>query len=242
MALLAPHARVFCAADTDNLAEARALTRQLRGQVGGIKLGLEFFGACGPAGVAELVREGLPVFLDLKLHDIPNTVAAAVRALVPLGVDFMTLHASGGPAMLEAAAKAARAAASGAKRPRLLAVTVLTSMDETDLEAIGVTAAPADQVLRLARLAKAAGLDGGVCSAHEIAVLRAALGPDFILMVPGIRPAGAAIGDQKRVMTPAAAIAAGADHLVIGRPITAAADPAAAARAIAAELAAGEVR
>lgn len=241
MATLAPHARVFCAADTDTLDKAIALTRQIRGLVGGIKLGLEFFGACGPAGVAAVVREGMPVFLDLKLYDIPNTVAHAVRTLTPLGVDFMTLHASGGPTMLKAAADAARdaAAKAGVKRPRLLAVTVLTSMDRSDLEATGILADPADQVLRLARMARDAGADGVVCSAHEIAALRTALGRDFILMVPGIRPSGADIGDQKRVMTPAAAVAAGADHLVIGRPITAAADPAAAARAIAEELAAG---
>ncbi|MDA5194583.1 orotidine-5'-phosphate decarboxylase [Govanella unica] len=238
MATIAPHARVFCAADTDSLSSALDLAREIKGAVGGIKLGLEFFGACGPAGVTAVRAEGLPVFLDLKLYDIPNTVAHAVRALTPLGVDFMTLHASGGPAMLQAAVAAATAAATefNVARPQLLAVTVLTSMDKSDLEAIGVAADPAEQVLRLARMAKAAGVDGVVCSAHEIKALRAELGPDFILMVPGIRPMGADHGDQKRVMTPAEAVAAGADHLVIGRPITQAADRKAAARAIATEL------
>lgn len=239
MAPIAPHARVFCAADTDSLENALELARKIRGSVGGIKLGLEFFGVCGPDGVRAVLAEGLPVFLDLKLHDIPNTVAHAVRVLTPLGVDFMTLHASGGTTMMQAAVAAAKEAAAlaGVKRPRLLGVTVLTSMDENDLAALGLSVSPAEQVMRLAKLARDAGMDGVICSPHEIIALREALGPDFILMVPGIRPKGAALGDQKRVMTPGDAVAAGANHLVIGRPITASDDPAAAARAIADELA-----
>src|SRR5690606_2711140 len=185
-----------------------------------------------------LAARGLPVFLDLKLHDIPNTVAGAMRSVVPLAPAFVTVHASGGAAMLRAAAEAARAAAAehGVAPPRLLAVTVLTSLSAADLEAVGQGAAVTDQVRRLAVLARDAGIDGAVCAPHEIEALRRDCGPGFVLMVPGIRPAGAASGDQKRVLTPAEAVARGADHLVIGRPITAAADPAAAARAILEEL------
>jgi orotidine-5'-phosphate decarboxylase len=225
---------VFCAVDTADLASALALGRALGPAVGGLKLGLEFFCAEGPAGVRAMAGLGRPIFLDLKLHDIPNTVARAVSALSPLGVGMVNVHAAGGPAMLKAAADAA--AARGPCRPLVVAVTVLTSLDATDLAATGVSGAPQDQVLRLARLAKECGLDGVVCSAAELAALRAALGPDFLLVVPGLRPLGAAAGDQKRMATPAAARAAGADLLVIGRPITEASDPAAAARAIAAEL------
>lgn len=234
------HERVFCALDTTDTEAALRLARSVRGAVGGLKLGLEFFSARGRDGFAALAAAGLPIFLDLKLHDIPNTVAGAVRALTPLGPAFMTIHAQGGLAMMRAAREAAAeaAAAAGVVRPKLLAVTVLTSLDDGDLGDLGIAATVSEQVLRLAGLAAEAGLDGVICSPHEIASLRARFGPDFILMVPGIRPAGAAIGDQKRVMSPAEAIAAGASYLVIGRPISAAADPAAAARAIAAELAA----
>lgn len=234
------HERVFCALDTTDMEAALRLARSVRGAVGGLKLGLEFFSARGRDGFAALAAAGLPIFLDLKLHDIPNTVAGAVRALTPLGPAFMTIHAQGGLAMMRAAREAAAeaAAAAGVVRPKLLAVTVLTSLDDGDLGDLGIAATVSEQVLRLAGLAAEAGLDGVICSPHEIASLRARFGPDFILMVPGIRPAGAAIGDQKRVMSPAEAIAAGASYLVIGRPISAAADPAAAARAIAAELAA----
>jgi orotidine-5'-phosphate decarboxylase len=173
---------------------------------------------------------GLPIFADLKMHDIPNTVAGGIRAVLPLGVAIVNVHAAGGRTMMKAAADAA--AAAGPNRPKVIAVTVLTSMDETDLNETGVRGTPSDQVVRLAALAQDAGLDGVVCSAHEIAPLRKALGPDFMLVVPGIRPADADTGDQKRIMTPAQAIRQGADWLVIGRPITGAADPAAAARAI----------
>ncbi len=234
--------RIFCAIDSADLARARHLAAQLAGHVGGIKLGLELFSAHGPDGVRAVMgaAPGQALFLDLKFHDIPNTVAAAMAAAVALGPRMINVHGQGGRAMLEAARDAARqgAEAAGVAPPLVLAVTVLTSLDGDDLKALGVANPVADQVLRLATLAAEAGLDGVVCSALEIDVLRDALGPDFTLVTPGIRPAGAATGDQKRVMTPAQALAAGADYLVIGRPITAADDPAAAARRIIAEAAA----
>ncbi|HYE51786.1 MAG TPA: orotidine-5'-phosphate decarboxylase [Azospirillaceae bacterium] len=232
---------VFVALDTPDAAEARALAERLRGRVGGVKLGLEFFNASGPDGIRRVADGlGLPLFLDLKLHDIPNTVAGGVRSVVPLAPRFLTLHTSGGGAMMRAAAEAAaeEAARLGVERPHLLGVTVLTSLSAEDLEAVGQAVPVADQVRRLAELARRSGLDGVVCSPNECAMLRAALGPDFTLMVPGIRPAWAAANDQKRVMTPREAIAAGATHLVVGRPITHAADPAEAAGRIQEELAA----
>jgi orotidine-5'-phosphate decarboxylase len=221
---------IYCAIDTADLDKAMALAAAIRPWVGGIKLGLEFFNANGPQGVAKLAGLGLPVFADLKMHDIPNTVAGGIRAVLPLGVAIVNVHAAGGRAMMKAAAEAASAAGPG--RPKVIAVTVLTSMDAADLNETGVQGTPADQVIRLATLARDAGLDGVVCSAHEIAPLRRALGPGFTLVVPGIRPSGADTGDQKRVMTPAQAIRQGADFLVVGRPITAADDPVSAARAI----------
>lgn len=222
---------ILCAIDTPDMARASALVAALAGAVGGVKLGLEFFAAHGPEGVRRVAGTAADVFLDLKLHDIPNTVAGAVRAALRLDPLLMTLHAAGGEAMMRAAVEAR-----GARRTKLLGVTVLTSLDERDLAATGQAAPIADQVRRLALLAQAAGLDGVVCSPQEVAMLRAACGKDFLLVVPGIRPQGAAMGDQKRVQTPRAAVAAGADYLVIGRPITAADDPAAAARAILDEL------
>ncbi|QJE74289.1 orotidine-5'-phosphate decarboxylase [Aerophototrophica crusticola] len=234
-----PTDRIFVALDMTDVAGARAMAGKVAGMVGGVKLGLEFFVAQGPAGIRAVVDGlDLPLFLDLKLHDIPNTVAGAVRSAAPLAPSFLTVHAAGGPAMLRAAADAAREEAErlGLPRMRILAVTVLTSLGEEDMEATGQQGPVAAQVERLARMARDAGVDGIVCSPAEVAALRAALGPDFILMVPGIRPAWAAANDQKRIMTPAQAVAAGADHLVIGRPITADADPGAAARRIAEEL------
>jgi len=230
---------VFAAIDTISTPVAAPLVGTLAGAVGGIKLGLEFFCANGPEGIRTVMSgaAGLPLFLDLKLHDIPNTVAGAVRAVAPLAPYLLTVHAAGGPQMMRAAAAAA--AEMGESRPRIVAVTVLTSLDAGDLAAIGVAGGVTDQAARLADLALASGLDGVVCSAHEAAALRRQLGPEAILVVPGIRPAGAATGDQKRVMGPAEAMAAGATHLVIGRPITEAADPAAAARAIGNELRGG---
>lgn len=221
---------VYVALDTTDLDYARGLAERLRGSVGGLKLGLEFFSANGPAGVRTFSEMGVPIFLDLKFHDIPNTVAGACRAAASLGVSIINVHAGGGPAMLKAAGEAARAVNPAVK---VIAVTVLTSLNESDLKAMGVSGTPGEQVLRLAQLTQSNGLDGVVCSAHEIAPLRAALGKDFMLVVPGIRPAGADLNDQSRVMTPAEAHKAGADILVIGRPITAALDPAKAARDIA---------
>ncbi|MEQ1755376.1 MAG: orotidine-5'-phosphate decarboxylase [Micropepsaceae bacterium] len=221
---------VFCALDTTDVGKALAWANAIKPYVGGLKIGLEFFNANGPQGVARIAELGVPVFADLKLHDIPNTVAGGIRAILPLGVSIVNIHASGGAAMMKAAADAA--ATAGAKRPKVIGVTVLTSLDAGDLHAAGIGGSPADQVMRLATLAKTSGLDGVVCSAHEIEPLRRALGKDFMLIVPGIRPAGASVGDQKRVMTPREAVKLGADILVIGRPITEAADPGAAARAI----------
>ena len=221
---------VFVAIDTPDLDRARFLANAVRDHVGGLKLGLEFFAANGPAGIRAMANAGLPIFLDLKLHDIPNTVAKAVEALHPLRPAVLTVHAAGGHAML-AAAKAA--APEGTK---VVAVTVLTSLDAADLAAAGVQGTPEDQVRRLADLTRAAGCDGIVCSGAEVAAARTAW-PKGYFVIPGIRPAGGEVGDQKRTMTPAEALAAGASMLVIGRPITAAPDPAAAAAAIAASLA-----
>lgn len=236
----APTDRIFVALDMADVAGARDMAGRVAGLVGGVKLGLEFFMACGPGGIrAAMDGLGVPLFLDLKLHDIPNTVAGAVRSVAPLAPTFLTVHAGGGPAMLRAAVEAAgeAAAKSGLPPMRILAVTVLTSMGEEDLEAVGQRGPVADQVLRLADTARAAGVDGIVCSPAEVAAIRTRLGTGLTLMVPGIRPAWAAANDQKRIMTPRQAVTAGADHLVIGRPITASPDPAAAARKIAAELA-----
>jgi orotidine-5'-phosphate decarboxylase len=230
--------RIFLAIDTTDVAVASTQAAATQDAVGGIKLGLEFFAANGPVGVRTVAAGGVPLFLDLKLHDIPNTVAGAVRAVVPLQPALLTVHAGGGSAMLRAAADAAGEAAAkdGIERPRIIGVTVLTSLAESDMPAIGQHGPIADQARRLAALARSCGLDGVVCSPHEIETLRAECGTDFLLVVPGIRPAWAAAGDQKRVMTPAEAARRGADYLVIGRPITAAPDPAVAARRIAAEI------
>ncbi|MEX2248610.1 MAG: orotidine-5'-phosphate decarboxylase [Parvibaculum sp.] len=227
---------IFCALDTTDVSRAVALARGLTGSVGGAKIGMEFFNAHGPAGYRAVAEAGLPIFLDLKLHDIPNTVAGGIRAVLPLAPAIVNVHAAGGSAMMRAAAEAAREA--GDRRPLIIGVTLLTSLDETDLAAMGIGGTASDQVRRLAGLAAGAGLDGVVCSAHEIETLRRDLGPAFKLIVPGIRPAGSAIGDQKRVMTPTEALALGADVLVIGRPITGAGDPRAAAEEIVRSLAA----
>ena len=220
---------IFVAVDTPDLARARALAEAVHGAAGGLKLGLEFFSANGPDGVHRIAELGLPIFLDLKLHDIPNTVAKAVEALRPLEPAILTVHAAGGRAMMEAA----RAAAPSSTR--IVAVTVLTSLDETDLAAAGVIGSPAEQVQRLATLARGSTVDGIVCSGAEVAAARAAW-PGGFLVVPGVRPAGAAIGDQKRVVTPAQALDAGASVLVVGRPITGAPDPGRAIMDIAASL------
>ncbi len=220
---------IFVAVDTPDLDRARAIAKAVKRHAGGIKLGLEFFAASGPAAVAELAREGLPVFLDLKLHDIPNTVAKAIQALRGLEPAILTVHAAGGRAMLEEAKACAPAST------KVVAVTLLTSLDGADLNDIGVAGNAHDQVARLADLARSAGLDGIVCSGVEVAAIRRDWHDGF-LVVPGVRPAEGALGDQKRVITPRAAIDAGASVLVIGRPVTAAEDPDAALRAIAATL------
>jgi len=226
---------VFCALDVNDLAKASELALTLKGHVFGFKLGLEFFLAQGIPGYKNIAETGAPIFLDLKLHDIPNTVAGAVASILPLAPAFLTIHAAGGAAMMHAAANAATKA--GAARPKLLGVTVLTSLDTKDLAAVGQDQNTGNQVMRLASLAKESGMDGIVCSPEEVKTLRAALGPDFILMVPGIRPAWATANDQKRVMTPKEALDAGASYLVIGRPITGADQPADAADRIKTELA-----
>ena len=225
---------IFCALDRPDLEGALALARSLVGVVGGLKVGLEFVTANGPDGVRQIGALGLPVFLDVKFHDIPNTVAGAVAAAHALGVAMLTLHISGGGDMLRAAVETARC-----REPhmKLIGVTVLTSLDDADLSVLGIADKVTAQVLRLAELAWDAGLDGIVCAPHELPLLRSRFEPGFSLVVPGIRPAGSAVGDQKRTKTPAAAAAAGADVLVIGRPITEASDPAAMARAINAEIA-----
>ena len=229
-----PTDRIFVALDTTDTDRAVSMASSLVGKVGGAKVGKEFFTANGPDGVRRVSQVGMPVFIDLKWHDIPNTVAGALRASLPLKPAIVNVHATGGPAMMQAAASAALEA--GDDRPLVLAVTVLTSMDDEDLRATGVNGDTTEQVIRLAKLAQANGIDGVVCSAMEITALRGACGPDFKLLVPGIRPTWAATGDQKRIMTPSEAVNKGADYLVIGRPITGAADPAEAADKIAAEL------
>jgi len=220
---------LYLALDTPDLSHAVALARRVRAHVGGVKLGLEFFAANGPAGVLAMRETGLPIFLDLKLHDIPNTVAKAVRALALLEPAIITVHAGGGRAMLEAAKAAAPPAT------KVVAVTMLTSLDATDLADTGIGGDSHAHVLRLARLARAAGVDGVVCSGAEVAAVHAAW-PAGFLVVPGLRLAEDGTDDQKRTVTPRAALDAGASVLVVGRPITAAPDPAAAARAIRATL------
>ena len=239
MTQTSPQTRIFVALDTPDLARATHLSAALSGIVGGIKIGKEFFTAHGPEGVRTAVSAGAGrLFLDFKFHDIPNTVASAVRAAVPLRPHLITIHAAGGPAMLRAAAEAARVSAeqAGVPRPRLIGITVMTSLDDADLEAVGQRGPAAEQVRRLADLSRDSGLDGVVCSPREITALRRQCGPDFLLVVPGIRPEWARADDQKRVLPPAEAVAAGADYLVIGRPITGATDPVAAARRIVAEI------
>lgn len=220
---------IYVAIDTPELDRARTLAKAVKRHAGGLKLGLEFFAANGPDGVREIAHLGLPVFLDLKLHDIPNTVAKAVQALRPLEPAVLTVHGAGGRAMLEEAKAAAPAST------KVVAVTVLTSLDEADLAATGIDGSPHDQVARLARLAQSAGLDGIVCSGKEVKAARKAWAGGFFV-VPGLRLAAGNSADQKRVMTPRAAMDAGASILVIGRPVTGADDPDEALRAVAATL------
>jgi orotidine-5'-phosphate decarboxylase len=225
---------VFVALDTPEVSRAVDIAARVLPHVGGLKIGLEFLAANGPDGVKKIVELGLPVFADTKFHDIPNTVAGASREIAALGISMFNVHASGGTAML----RAAREAVSEVDpRVKLIAVTVLTSMDGTDVAQVGQRGPLEAQVVRLAELASAAKLDGVVCGASEIQAVRRATGPDFLIVVPGIRPRGSAMHDQRRSMTPAEALRVGADILVVGRPITAASDPAEAARAIVEELA-----
>jgi orotidine-5'-phosphate decarboxylase len=220
---------IFVALDTPDFARAKTIATKVRNHVGGIKLGLEFFSANGRHGVREMAELGLPIFLDLKLHDIPNTVGKAIQALRPLEPAIVTVHAAGGRSMLEDAKAAAPTGTT------VVGVTVLTSLDAVDLASIGLNGNAHDQVARLTELAREAGLDGVVCAGHEVAAAKECW-PEGFFVVPGVRPSGSATGDQKRVMTPRAALDAGASILVVGRPITQAKDPDRAAREIEATL------
>lgn len=226
--------RLIVALDVPHAAAASALVDRLEGTCSWFKVGLELFVAAGPAVLEPLLKRGHSIFLDLKLHDIPNTVAGAVRSAAALGVHMVTVHAGGGPAMLQAAQDALGGIAAP---PQLLAVTVLTSMDSDQLRAAGVDREPSEQVGLLARMGLEAGMFGFVCSPQEVASLRTLTGPGGVLVIPGIRPAGASVGDQKRIATPADALRRGASYLVVGRPITESAEPAKAAEAILAEMA-----
>jgi orotidine-5'-phosphate decarboxylase len=226
--------RLIVVLDVPTAVASAELVKKLEGTCQWFKVGLELFTAVGPAVLEPLIAGGHSVFLDLKFHDIPNTVAGAVRSAASWGVRLMTVHAAGGPAMLAAA----KAALDGiANPPELLAVTVLTSMDAAALESTGAGRLPAQQVELLAKMGLQSGIRGFVCSPQEVAALRAITGPEGVLVIPGIRPAGAQDGDQKRIATPADALRNGASFLVVGRPITQAPDPAKAAAAILAEMA-----
>lgn len=224
---------IFVALDTPTLSQALASAQALIPHVGGFKVGLEFLTATGPEGLRRIVELGRPVFADVKFHDIPNTVAGAARALAAQGIFCFNVHASGGAAMMHAARQAIELVQ---PRPKILGVTILTSLSDEDLAVLGLHGTARERVVRLAVLAQSVGLDGVVCSPQEIEAVRAACGREFLIVTPGLRPEGTALADQRRVQTPSQALAASADILVIGRPITAAADPAAAAKAIAAEI------
>jgi orotidine-5'-phosphate decarboxylase len=229
-----PRERLIVALDVSTAAAAQKIVAAVGASASIYKVGMQLYTAEGPQIVRDLVASGRKIFLDLKFHDIPNTVASAVREAASLGVHMLTVHGSGGSKMLQAAAEAAKDAAGSS--PIVLAVTVLTSMDQDDLNSVGVAGKVADQVLRLARTAIQSGCGGVVASVQEAALLRTELGGGFAIVTPGIRPAGSVVGDQARVATPAEAIAAGATHIVVGRPITGANDPERAAREVVAEM------
>jgi orotidine-5'-phosphate decarboxylase len=234
MPLMTARDRLIVALDLPSAAVATRMAEKLESHVGMFKVGSELFTSEGPVVVRYLVTTGKRVFLDLKFHDIPNTVRAAAREAAQLGVSIFNVHASGGRKMMEAALEGAREGA--AKPPLVLAVTILTSLETEDLTRIGLEGTPEEAVVRLARLAQESGLEGVVASPREVAAIRRACGPVFRIVVPGIRPADAAANDQARIATPAAAVRAGADYLVVGRPITGAPDPVAASNAIVADI------
>ncbi len=236
--MISPRKRLIVALDVSSSAEAQKIISSLGGSVEIYKVGMQLYTAEGPQVVRDLISSGKKVFLDLKYHDIPNTVAAAIREAGQLGVTMLTVHASGGTKMLRAAVDAARTSNTA---QQILAVTVLTSMNSNDLNEVGVPGQLPDQVLHLATMALEAGCDGIVSSAHEVRNLCARLGHNFLAVTPGVRPAGAAHGDQARVVTPAEAIAAGATHIVVGRPITAAPNPAAVVESVVREMENAEV-
>jgi len=231
--------KIIFALDVHGLEDIDRWADMLAGKVGMFKVGKELFTSCGPAAVKAVQRHGGQVFLDLKYHDIPNTVASAMCEAARLGVQIANLHALGGAEMMEAAVAAVHKEFSATERPRLLAVTILTSSTEDTLRQVGIEYSVQDMVVRLARLAKASGMDGVVASPLEIGLIREACGPDFLIVTPGVRPSFAALDDQKRIMTPAEAVTSGADYLVIGRPIAKAVEPVQAAEAIAAEISEG---
>jgi len=233
--------KIIFALDVHGLEDIDRWADRLTGKVGMFKIGKELFTSCGPAAVKAVQRAGGQVFLDLKYHDIPNTVASAMLEAARLGVSIANLHALGGAEMMESAASAVHKEFSDAERPRLLAVTILTSSTVETLRQIGIEHSVQDMVVRLARLAKSSGMDGVVASPLEIGLIREACGPDFLIVTPGVRPSFASVDDQKRIMTPAEAVSCGADYLVIGRPIAKAADPVQAADCIANEIMEGTV-
>lgn len=234
--LSSARSRLIVAIDLPSADAASRMAEKLQAHVGVFKIGFELFSAEGPALPRYLAARGQGVFLDLKFHDIPNTVRAAAREAAQLGVSMFNVHAAGGRKMMEAAREGAQAGQTGEKRPLVLAVTILTSLAQEDLGEIGITGNPEQAVIRLAKLAQSAGLDGVVASAREARVIRQACGPDFVIVTPGIRPAASQAQDQARVATPADAVRGGADYLVVGRPITGAPQPEAAADAIVAEM------
>jgi len=236
--MIQPSNPIICAIDTQDADEATALAHEVMPHVGAVKLGLEFFTAHGASGVRRITQLGVPLFLDLKFHDIPNTVSKAIAATAGMNMFMMTVHTSGGQHMMRAAIEASDRVAqvTGKERPLVIGVTLLTSLDQDDVALLGYRDPLNEQVIRLADLAQSAGLDGVVCSPFEIAAIRKACGAELTLVVPGIRPEGSDAGDQKRYMTPKEALSRGVDYLVIGRPITGAADRADAAKVIAQSL------